>query len=51
MSSMTDSLISRFFLIVDLMRQQEELQRIEEMRMEQMRRRQEFDTRFNIDSY
>jgi hypothetical protein len=33
------------------MRQQEELQRIEEMRMEQMRRRQEFDSRFNIDSY
>lgn len=29
----------------DLMRQQEELQRIEEMRLEQMRRRQEFDTR------
>ena len=29
----------------DLMRQQEELQRIEEMRMEQMRRRQEFDSR------
>ena len=30
----------------DLMRQQEELRRIEEMRNEQMRRRQEFDSRF-----
>jgi len=35
----------------DLMRQQEELQRIEEMRQEQMRRRQELDMRYTSHNY
>ena len=34
------------FCFIDLLRQQEELRRLEEMKTEKMRRRQEFDYRY-----
>lgn len=36
-------------LLIDLLRQQEELRRLEEMKTEKMRRRQEYDFRFVLD--
>lgn len=36
-------------MLIDLLRQQEELRRLEEMKTEKMRRRQEYDFRFVLD--